>query len=121
MKALIVGGVLLGAAALAGSVHAADLDLSQCTFPQAPTVPDGNTATEDQMIEASGAVKAFIAANDQGLACLDAAKQSLGAEAMTEEQKVQYTIRYNAAVDVAHQVGNGWNEAVRAYNAKKPG
>jgi len=121
MKALIVGGVLLGAVVLVGSVQAAELDISKCVFPAAPTVPDGNTASEDEMVTASGAVKAYVAENDKGLACLNAVKEAFGDEPMTEEQTAEFTNVYNSAVDAAHQVGNGWNEAVRAYKAKNPG
>jgi hypothetical protein len=121
MKALIVGGVLLGAAVLVGPVQAAELDIAKCVFPSAPAVPDGSTASEEEMITASGAVKAYVAENDKGLACLEASRQALGEEPMTEEQTTSFTNAYNSAVDAAHQVGNSWNEAVRAYKAKNPG
>jgi len=107
--------------ALVGPVQAAELDISKCVFPQAPAVPDGSGASEEEMVNASGAVKAYVAGNDQGLACLDAAKAAVGEEPITEEQQANYTDTYNAAVDAAHQVGNSWNEAVRAYKAKNPG
>lgn len=122
MKALIVGGILVGAMGLVGSVQAAELDISKCVFPaQAPTVPDGNTASEEEMGAAAGVVKAYVAEQDKGLACLDAAKAALGEEPLTEEQQAQFDSVYNGAVDAEHQVGDAWNAAVRAFKAKNPG
>jgi len=120
MKSLFFGGVFLAAAALVGPVHAAELDISGCAFPQAPTVPDGSTASEQQMLDASAAVKAFVAESTKGRECLDAAKQALGEE-ITEEQLAKYTSVYNTAVDAEVQAGDAWNQAVRAYKAKNPG
>jgi hypothetical protein len=120
MKALFVGGVFLAAAALVGPVQAAELDISACTFPQAPSVPDGSTASEQEMLDASAAVKAFVAESTKGRECLDAAKQALGEE-ITEEQLTTYTSTYNTAVDAEVQAGDAWNQAVRAYKAKNPG
>ena len=122
MKVLIVGGVLLSALSVLNTVQAAELDTSTCVFPaQGPTVPDGNTASQDEMVEASGAVKAFVAENEKGLACLDQVKAGFTAEPMTPEQDAQFTSTYNAAVDAATKVGDDWNAAVRAFKAKNPG
>jgi hypothetical protein len=121
MKSLVVGGLLLGAAVLAGPVHAAELDLSACTFSQAPTVPDGSAATEQQMIDASAAVKAYVAETEKGLACLEEAKKKLGEEPMTEEQQANYNGLWNGAVDSMQAAATAFNEAVRAYKAKNPG
>lgn len=122
MKVLIVGGVLLSALSVLNTVQAAELDTSTCVFPaQGPTVPDGNTASQDEMVEASGAVKAFVAENEKGLACLDQVKAGFTAEPMTPEQDAQFTSTYNAAVDAATKVGDSWNAAVRAFKAKNPG
>ena len=122
MKALIVGGVLVGVMTLLNPIQAAELDTSKCVFPaQAPTVPDGNTASQDQMVEASGAVKAFVAENEKGLACMDQIKAGFIAAPMTPEQDAQFTSTYNAAVDAATKVGDSWNTAVRAFKAKNPG
>lgn len=120
MKARVVGGMLLGAAILAGPVHAAELDLSNCKFPAKPAVPDGSKASEDEMVNASGAIKVYLAESQKGRDCLDAAKAALGEEPMTEEQQAQYTIVYNASVDADHAVGDAWNQAVKAYKAQNP-
>ena len=121
MRALIVGGVLLGAMTVFNPVQAAELDTSKCVFPaQGPTVPDGNTASQDEMVAAGGAVKAFVAENEKGLVCLDQVKAGFVAEPMTPEQDAQFTSTYNAAVDTATKVGESWNLAVRAFKARNP-
>lgn len=122
MKVLTLGGVLLGATILLSPVQAAELDTSKCVFPeQGPTVPDGSTASQEEMVSASGAVKAFVAENEKGLACLDQVKAGFVAEPMTPEQVTQFDSTYNAAVDAATKVGDSWNTAVRAYKARNPG
>jgi len=112
--------VLLGLAILAGPVHAAELDLANGKFPAKPTVPDGSKASEDEMVNASGAIKAYLADSQKGRDCLDAAKTALGEEPMTDEQQAQYTVVYNASVDADHEVGDAWNQAVKAYKAQNP-
>jgi hypothetical protein len=121
MRALIVRGILIGAAALAGPAVAADLDLSKCTFPQAPAVPDGSTASEQDMASASSAVRSYISESEKGLACLEAAKQGLGEEPMTEEQQAQFNGTWDGAVAAMEEVANAFNQEVREYKAKNPG
>ncbi len=122
MRVQIVAGVLLGVLTVAGSVHAAELDITKCVFPaEVPTVPDGSAASQEEMVTASGSVKAFVAENEKGLACLDEIKAGFTEEPMTPEQDALFTSTYNSAVDAAKQAGDNWNAAVRAYKAKNPG
>ena len=122
MRGLVIGSILLGAAAVVSPAQATELDISKCVFPaQAPTVPDGSVASQDEMVAASAAVKAYVTENESGLACLDAAKAAFGEEPLTEEQHATYARAYNTAVDAAKQIGDNWNVAVRAFKAKNPG
>jgi predicted lipoprotein len=118
MKRVLVAGLVLAGSVLAAPVNAADLDLSNCSIPKLPTLPDGGKATQDEMVAASGAVKAYLAENDATLKCLESARASVGDEALSEEQSANYTTLYNGVVDAAHQVGEGWNAAVRAFKAQ---
>jgi len=118
MKRVIVAGLVLVGSVLAAPVNAADLDLSSCSIPALPTLPDGSKATQDEMVTASGAVKAYLAENDKALKCMESARAALGEEALSEEQVANYTTLYNGIVDAAHQVGEGWNTAVRAFKAQ---
>jgi hypothetical protein len=118
MKATICAAVL-AAAMMAGPASAAELDISSCTFPATPAVPDGAQASEADMIAAGSAVRAYIAGTEQGLECLTAAQDGLGAE-ITPEQQQRITTAHDGAVDAMSLVAEGYNAAVRAYRAANP-
>jgi hypothetical protein len=42
-----------------------------CDYPERPTMPDGSTAPKEDMIAAQSAVKAFLAAVDEYLICIE--------------------------------------------------
>jgi NAD(P)-dependent dehydrogenase (short-subunit alcohol dehydrogenase family) len=84
MKSLL--SLALLAALSAGPAYAA------CTYPKAPDkVPDGNTATLQDMLESQKAVKQFDAEVTSYQGCLEAEhKAALAADAtLTEEQKAE--------------------------------
>jgi hypothetical protein len=121
MRALVIRGFLVGTLVAAGPVLAADLDLSNCAFPTAPVVPDGSTASEQDMANASSSVRSYISESEKGLACLEAAKQALGEEALTEEQLALFNGTWDGAVAAMEEVANAFNQEVREYKAKNPG
>lgn len=121
MRALFVGSVLLGAAALVGQVQAAELDFSTCAIPAAPAIPDGNAVGEEELVAAIGGFKAYQADNQKARECLDGVKASAGAEGLTEEQTTAHTDAYNSTVDAEQRAGEALNAAIRAYKAKNPG
>lgn len=89
-----------------------------CNFPAATTVPDGSTATDEQMIAGQKAVKDYIAEIEAYQACLEKEQQALG-DAVTDEQKAMHLKRYNASVDAMQDIANRFNEQLRAYKAKR--
>jgi hypothetical protein len=89
-----------------------------CTYPAEVTIPDGKTATKEEMVAANNAVKEYMAKVDEYLACLDKEEADLG-EAVTDEQKQVHTSRHNAAVDALNAVAARYNDQVREY--KKAG
>ncbi|HVY81235.1 MAG TPA: hypothetical protein VG994_09670 [Steroidobacteraceae bacterium] len=123
MKALYSLAVL--AALAAGSAHAA------CSYPKAPdNIPDGNTATLEQMIAAQKAVKQFdqeISAytaclkleNDNALAQVD---QSENDPKKKEEQKKELERvqiqKHNAAVEEDEALAQRFNEQLKVFKAK---
>ena len=99
-----------------------------CIYPRAPeNIPDGSTATLEQMIEAQKAVKQFDADISAYNACLDMELQALLAdpsldEARRNELKVMHAKKNNAAVDDAQVVVDRFNEQRKAYmEAQKKG
>jgi len=123
MKAVVLGSLLIGAALAANPAAAENApEYSHCVFPAtAPTVPDGNTATADQMNEAAAATKTYVDEAQKGLSCLEGERDKLGGEPMTEEQMADYKVRYDAAYNALTAAAEAYNTAVRAYKAKNPG
>jgi len=122
----VLASLLVVATALAsGRGYAA------CVYPKAPDkLPDGSTATKDEMIAAQKLVRGY---NDDIKAyqdCLkteyeDHMKADAGKpekERMTKEQKDELnkvTVqKSNAAVDEAEAVTGRFNEQIRVFNAK---
>lgn len=117
--------VLFLSTALAGGVAYAD-----CTYPQAPDkLPDGNTASLQDMLTAQKMVKQFDHDIKAYTDCLklehDAAVAKLDPKSdpgKTKEQKAEldsvYVKKNDAAIDQDTAVTNRFNEQVRVYKAK---
>jgi len=119
---------LLSLALVAGSI-AAGPAFAACTYPKAPdTIPDGNTATLDQMLTAQRAVKAFDSAITAYQGCLENENNAAftANPDLTDEQKKErlniLAQKHNAAVDEAQGLADRLNAQIRVYkekNAKK--
>lgn len=105
-------------ACLAVSLLALDASAA-CDYPKKAPLPDGRNATEQQMLDGQKAVKAYMAAMDEYLACLD--KESDAAKANLEDedaiaQRDKITVqRHNAAVDEMKLHVAEFNDQIRAF------
>lgn len=118
MRALILGAAVLMTVSMSGGVaQAAEMDISPCAFPEAPTVPDGAKASEEEMGQAGSAVRAYVAGVQASLQCLTDVEKSLGEEITTEQQD-QLVATYNAGVDQMNAVAGSYNTAVRVYKER---
>jgi hypothetical protein len=119
MKALVAFVLVIAGLAAAPA-------FATCSYPKAPSnIPDGATATLEQMVAAQKAVKAY---NDEIKAYTDCLKLehdtavAKDSEKLTKEQKDEMekmqVQKNNAAVDEAEQVTARFNEQVKAYKAK---
>ncbi len=77
-------------------------------------MPNGATATKEDMIATQGNVKTYVQKVESYLACLDE-KQSEAGDELTEEQQAIYSLRYNAAVDAMETVADQFNAALGDY------
>ncbi len=123
MKAL--PPILMLAALAGGPAYAT------CSYPQAPDkLPDGATATKEEMLAGQKAVVQYNAdikaytdclklEHDQQLAKADADKMSKEDKAALQKQldNIQ-TQKNNAAVDQAEAVTARFNEQIRVFKAK---
>jgi hypothetical protein len=119
----IVRSSILISALLAAAALPARAD---CTYPKAPaSMPDGNTATMEEMVAGQTQVKAYMADMDAYLKCLDEGVTPLAADA-TDDQKKEYakleTIRvqkHNAAVADEEAVAERFNVQLKSFRARQ--
>lgn len=95
-----------------------------CDYPHRAEVPDGSTASKDEMIEGQRGVKAYMSAMEEYLSCIETAEQETVAGAddideATKQQRIEmYNKKYNAAVDEMNLVAEEFNVQVRAYKER---
>lgn len=95
----------------------APLANAACTLEAEPSIPDGATATLDQMKAAQAAVKGF---GEGYRSCLDAENAKVPAEETAEAKVAReqaYTAAYNASIDRHEALAAKFNESVKAYKA----
>lgn len=99
-----------------------------CTAPEKPTLPDGSSATMEQMLEGQKTVKAYQAENVAFRECLEpglekaklAAEQ--GEEGSEEAVEAFMTLQesYNNSVSAEEAVAGQFNTEVREFKAANP-
>jgi len=96
-----------------------------CSEPSPPQIPDGSTATMEEMIETQTAVKAYQTAMANYRSCLDNYMSSIK-DAVREgdsEAGVGYVNanrERNASIDTEEDVADEFNIAIKAYKAANP-
>ena len=125
MKSLLA---LTATAALAAGAAYAD-----CPYPAAPDkIPDGATATLQDMLAGQKAIGDYNKAVNEYVACIDKEVEAAIAKAgdkIKPEQKADMqrveTQKHNAAIDQLQKVADRFNEQVKVFktksaDAKKP-
>ena len=110
MKSIISVGLLIG------SLGYAQLTLADCNYPKMNfVIPNGATATMENMVTGQTNFKSYNADMEAYLACLDSelSKVSEDLDNYLEIRDLSDS-KYNAAVDELTKAANQWNEAVRA-------
>jgi hypothetical protein len=90
-----------------------------CESPAVVAIPDGKSATMEQLLAAQGQVKSYMAAMQGYLACIDMEADAKGADAPAE-YKAMMVDRHNSAVAEMEQIAAAFNEQVKAYKAANP-
>lgn len=111
----LVLGMLMAAAAQA-----------ECNYPKEPSgLPDGSTATQEEMVAGMKTVKEYNNAVTEYLGCLEqemnARVEAAGPDApaeQIEQIKAIHTKRHNAAVDALEQNAARFNEQVKTFKAR---
>ena len=95
-----------------------------CDYPERATIPNGATATKDEMIEGQRGVKKFVAEIEVYLECIVEEEKlaRLALEALdteTEHQREQLlNKKYNAAVEEMELLAARFNTEVQSYKSK---
>jgi hypothetical protein len=116
----------IAAAVLAFAVMVSGTAAAECLYPATPaSVPDGKTATEEEMMTGMRAVKEYNTQVTAYLNCLDMQMQTditaAGAEAPPEtvaQIKGIAAKRHNAAIEALEAHAARFNEQVKAYKAR---
>jgi hypothetical protein len=95
------------------------LAAAACEAPAPVAMPDGATATREQMLAAQQEVRAYQAAMNEFVACIDSELQGEGEQA-PEEFKSLMVSRHNAAVTEMEGVAAAFNDQLRAFRAANP-
>ena len=89
----------------------------RCVLPQKPTIPDGSSVTEEELIAVQSVVKTYMVQGNNYLECIKKVEEGWG-ETATPEQQVLVITLHNGAVDDMEVVASFFNLAVRAYKEK---
>ena len=117
MKALFA---ITALAALAGPVYA------DCSYPPPPAkLPDGNTATMQEMLDGKNAVTQYNKDINAYVACIKLEHETAvttAGDKLTPQQKADMekieVQKNNAAVDQLQSVADRFNEQIRIYKTK---
>ena len=96
-----------------------------CDYPERVSIPNGTTATKEEMLEGQRGVKTFMADMEVYLECIvDEEKMARAAiEELSPEDEQQredmLNKKYNAAVDEMERLAAQFNVEVQAYRAKE--
>jgi hypothetical protein len=119
-------------ATAATAVLSAGTAYADCSYPTPPDhLPDGNTATLQEMVDAQKAVKEYDKAINAYVACIQLERtDAVGKiakpgetptaaqkKAMDDMERVEVQ-KHNAAIDQLQSVADRFNEQVKVYKAK---
>jgi hypothetical protein len=110
----------------ATAVLAASAAYAECPYPAAPDkLPDGATATLQEMVAGQKAVGEYNKAVNDYVACIDKEVDDAiakGGDKIKPEQKADMqrveTQKHNAAIDQLQSVADRFNEQVKVFKAK---
>ncbi|NND81602.1 MAG: hypothetical protein HKN50_04165 [Gammaproteobacteria bacterium] len=91
-----------------------------CYMPAAPIIPDGNVASEDELVAAQRAMKMFQESLVSFRGCISTKEKALDMEAEDYEAKGAVLVdAYNKSVDAEARVAEEFNSAVRAFKSRQ--
>jgi len=97
----------------------AHASFAACEMPSlVASIPDGTTATEDELFEAQTRIQAYIAAMDEYIACQNE-EMSANGEGASDQYYYQMSERIEAARAEVDAVATDFNDQVEAFRAAR--
>jgi len=96
-----------------------------CDYPEKPSIPDGSTASKEELLAAKNDVATYLAGVDDYLSCIESAeKEAVAALESPDADDLKrrdqmLSSKFDAANDEKALVGEEFNQQVRAYNAAR--
>ncbi len=96
-----------------------------CDYPERPNIPDGSTASKEELLAAKDNVGAYLAGVDDYLTCIETEEKEAVATledadtANLKRRDEMLSSKFDAANDEKALVGEEFNQQVRAYNAAR--
>lgn len=107
--------------AIAASIVFGQTAFADCVQPQKPSVVDGSSASEADMVASQQAIKKYVGDGDAYLDCLvNEEKAAIADESITDETKKARLEKYNATVTDMQTMGENFNAELKKYKAANP-
>jgi len=87
-----------------------------CLIDPPPTLPDGATASLEEMLEAQAGVRSFLAQSEDSIDCLDERSRSRG---INDDQRALLIRAHNDTVDVMEEVAGTFNEQIAIFRERE--
>ena len=91
-----------------------------CDNPPLVLVPDGETATMEELVAVQSEVQTYMAAMEEYIGCVDAELEASGGEDSPALYQSLMVLRHNQGVEEMEVIAEAFNEQVRAYREANP-
>ncbi len=91
-----------------------------CDNPPLVLVPDGETATMEELVAVQSEVQTYMAAMEEYIGCVDAELAASGGEDSPALYQSLMVLRHNQGVEEMEVIAEAFNEQVRAYREANP-
>ena len=95
-----------------------------CDYPERPGIPDGSSASKEELLAAKDAIQQYMAEVDAYLQCIESEEKAAAAEldnpSPEEIQRREDMLnkKFEAANEEKALLGEQFNQQIRLYNAK---
>lgn len=95
-------------------------EVTACVLPGAPIIPDGNVASEDELISAQKAMKGFQKSLLTFRECIQTQEKAIDQESEDAEKQGRALLdQFNGSVDAEENLASEFNTAVKAFKARQ--